>query len=371
MSLRSGLAHGVVLAALGTAVSGCGKQKTIDEARAESAPVAQPVAPAAAAPAAAPAPAPPPDPAEALMVDDDPAEEGGGGKGAKKWRDTGVYLDGKPVGVLSFGELPIGLRPIFVEERGSAEIEPGSKSPGFTIIKTRRYRFTDYLRALGVNLAHVKTIHIMGPKFTDTVVASGADLRGPRGKQLLFRFGSEVGGKPIPVVPFRFGNGRSPDKITAVMIYAEKPAPEIVFNVGMVLDGKPISEVPYYGAPLRGGVRIYKDDRLVAHIKRPLLRETDPVRRDADLTPHWQLTALLDKAGVSLADVEEAYVIRHQRREEKLSGPALAAMTFMMPEKGSNQLLLGDQKIVTMAIALHTRALQPSELPFVLPEEDF
>src|SRR5262245_33928224 len=27
-------------------------------------------------------------------------------KGASKWKDTGIYIDGKPVGVLNWGELP-------------------------------------------------------------------------------------------------------------------------------------------------------------------------------------------------------------------------------------------------------------------------
>src|SRR5438128_146882 len=42
-------------------------------------------------------------------------------KGASRWKDTGVYLDGQPLGVLSFGELPVRLKPVWVEESISAE----------------------------------------------------------------------------------------------------------------------------------------------------------------------------------------------------------------------------------------------------------
>jgi len=30
----------------------------------------------------------------------------GSGRGQDKWRDVGVYVDGRPVGVVIFGELP-------------------------------------------------------------------------------------------------------------------------------------------------------------------------------------------------------------------------------------------------------------------------
>src|SRR5438309_1851973 len=36
--------------------------------------------------------------------------------GKARWKDTGVYLDGKPVGMLSFGELPFALLPVWIEE---------------------------------------------------------------------------------------------------------------------------------------------------------------------------------------------------------------------------------------------------------------
>ena len=36
--------------------------------------------------------------------------------GMSKWRDVGVYVDGQPVGFLTFGELPIALKPVLVED---------------------------------------------------------------------------------------------------------------------------------------------------------------------------------------------------------------------------------------------------------------
>src|SRR4051812_34378567 len=44
--------------------------------------------------------------AAAIKGGDDEDNNGSGG-GAKKWRDVGIYVDGKPVGILAFGELPV------------------------------------------------------------------------------------------------------------------------------------------------------------------------------------------------------------------------------------------------------------------------
>ena len=61
----------------------------------------------------------------------------GSGQGLNRWRDTAVYVDGKPVGVVTFGELPIGLKPVWVPEEHSIEFDYGYKGP----------RTTDHLRA--------------------------------------------------------------------------------------------------------------------------------------------------------------------------------------------------------------------------------
>jgi hypothetical protein len=290
--------------------------------------------------------------------------------GAKRWRDTGVYVDGKPTGVLSFGELPISLKPTFKMEKASAEMEPGQKNGGFKWIKQRHYRFDDYFKSLGVDLKRVKEVHVYGPKFTDSLVVSGRDVI-KRGKEFLFRFGSDVGGKAIPVCPEKFGNGRTPDKITAVMVYVEKKPPTLVWNVGFQLDGGPtIKDVPYYGAPIRGGIRVYQDDKLSFIIKRPLLRATDPAGRNADGTPYWKLGQILEANGIDKSQMVEAWLIANERREHKLTAEEISKVTFEMAEKGQNEIYIGEKKLKATAIAIHARALSASDLPHILPDEE-
>ncbi|MDB4966644.1 MAG: hypothetical protein JWN44_2333 [Myxococcales bacterium] len=288
------------------------------------------------------------------------------GQGAKKWRDTGVYVDGRPVGVLSFGELPITLKPVWVEEEHSIEFGPDDKGPRTSKSVARRYRFTELLTALGVDLGKVKTIHVLGPKMTEVISASGKELRA-RGKEFMFRFGANTGGKAIPVVPLNFGNHVKPDKIAAVMVYIDKKPPEIVQDEGMVLDGKPIDGIPYYGDPLRGGIRVYQDDRLAMTIKRPMLRETTPLP-STDGKQRYKLWPLLVANGVDVSKVVEGWTIADETRKQRLTRAQLEELTFQIGAKEKNELLIDGTERVN-ALALHARKLVDADLPKLRPEE--
>jgi hypothetical protein len=290
-------------------------------------------------------------------------------RGADRWKDCGVYVDGQPRGFLSFGEMPIGARPLFVEERASAEVEPGSKSPGWRIVKERRYRVDQYLTAIGIDLKTVKEVHAYGPKASDAIVVSGKELR-KRGAEFMFRFGTEVGGKPIPVVPPNFGNGRSPDKMSALMVYIDKKPPKLIWNQGFEVDGQIVRGVPY-GEQVKGGVRVYLDDKLATILRRKSFEEETPAGQNAQGEPLWSLGALLAAEGVALEKVAEAYVIRDERRQEKLSGAELAKLTFTTGPKQQQQIFLGDKRIAVSHLALHSKPVPPEDLPRILPDEDY
>ncbi|MEZ4358873.1 MAG: hypothetical protein R3B48_01745 [Kofleriaceae bacterium] len=289
--------------------------------------------------------------------------------GAARWKDTIVYVDGQPRGALTFGELPVPLEPTWVEEESPREIRPNSDDPGFVMVKKRRYRFTDYLQAIGVEVSAIKALHIYGPKFTESIIASGALLRSKQGKGLLFRFASEVGGKTIPVVPPNFGNGRSPDKISSVMVYVKRTPPKLVEHDGFYLDGEKVAGVPYYGEPLRGGVRVYLDNRMVAVIKRQELKP-EAAEKLADGSLRWKLAEFLADAGVDLTGVTQAWVVRDERRQEVLEAAELANATFEAAPQAHGEVLFGAQKLRAQAIALHHKPLTRADLPVVLPDEE-
>jgi hypothetical protein len=282
--------------------------------------------------------------------------------GMARWKDVGVYVDGQPVGFLSWGELPIGCKPTWVKDKVSSE-----QKPFWRWAKQRMYKFTDYLKAIGINPGSVNQIHVYGAKLSQTVIATGKDLQSKRAEGFMFRFGTNVGGKAIPQVPEGFGNGKTPDKIAGVMIYIKKKPPTLIRNEGLELDGVMQTGVPYYGDPIRGGIRVYLDDKLAGIIKRQELDPNKAIKAtDGDL--RWKLVDVL--AGKDLKKVVEIWVIRDERRAEKLPGSELATLTFSASAQAKGGVLLGDQRIRANAIALHTRALAESELPVVTPDDE-
>ena len=325
--------------------------------------------------APAPAPTPPPDPdapkkdnKKGDQNDDEwvPAEFKSGGA---RWKDTGVYLDGKPIGFLSWGELPIALKPVWVREMVTTNKRPHTNDPGWRWKAARFYRFSEYLKAAGVDLAKVKVLHMYGPRLTNSVVVTGEELRSPAAKDFLFHFGGAVYGKAIPKMPEAFGTGNPPDKVASVMVYIEKEPPKLVPKVGFVLGKEVQYNVPYYGDPIRGGVRIYLDDRYAGIIKR---QDLDPKKAtpSADGEPTWSLPALFAAQGIDTSKVVEMWVVRGERRAEKFSKDELATLTFRAGAQAKGGVLLGEKKLRTNAIALHTRAIKPDEIPFVTPDDE-
>lgn len=294
--------------------------------------------------------------------------------GMSRWKDVGVYLDGKPIGFMTFGELPIGLKPLWVKDQVSAEKPPGSgpEFPGWRWAQQRFYRFSDYLKALGVPLAKVKQIHVYGAKFSETVVATGKDLLSKKADEFRFRFGGNTFGKAIPRVQNDFGNGKSPDKIASVMIYIDKKPPTLVRNEGLYLDGVLQEGVPYYGEPVRGGVRVYIDDRLAAIIKRQDL-DVSKATKLADGELHWKLADVLASQGAKLDKQLELYTIRDELRQDKpLTPEQFNTITFSASSQAKGGILLDvdGKQVRANALAFHSRHLSPDEIPVVTKDDE-
>ena len=57
-------------------------------------------------------------------------------EGRKKFKDPGVYLDGKPIGMLHFAELPVPLAPVWKEKRKNVAFLPKDKGTKVQNIQT-------------------------------------------------------------------------------------------------------------------------------------------------------------------------------------------------------------------------------------------
>lgn len=287
--------------------------------------------------------------------------------GMAKWKDAGVYVDGKPLGFLTWGELPLGCKVSWLRDKVSADKRYGTNDPGWKWARKRYYKFTDYLKAIGVDLRKVKELHVYGPKPTQSLIVTGKDLQSPAASDFWFWFGANTSGKPIPHAPENFGNGRIADKISSVMVYIDKKPPTLVENEGLFLDGVEQTGVPYYGDPIRGGVRIYLDDQLATIIKR---QELDPKQatKGPDGEPQWKLADFLTSHGVTWKRAVELWVIRDEKRSEKFSAAELSTMMFEASSQSKGGVLLGDKQVLANVIAMHTRHLTPQDLP--IPEQD-
>jgi hypothetical protein len=284
--------------------------------------------------------------------------------GMSRWKDTGVYVDGKPIGFLQFGELPIALKPTWIKDKVSDRKRPGTNDPGWKWAQQRFYKFTDYFKAVGLDIRKIKEIHVYGPKLSQTLIATQKDLAGPHVDKFMFRFGANTGGKAIVAAPGEFGNGKTSDKLSAVMIYIDKKPPVLIRNQGLELDGVMQTGVPYYGEPIRGGVRIYLDDKLAGIIKR---QELDPKKatKGADGELRWKLADVFAAQGIDASKVVEAWLVRDELRERKLPGDSLATMMFSASAQAHGGIQLTEEKLKANALALHTRPLKQDEIPKV------
>ncbi len=288
-------------------------------------------------------------------------------KGIAKFKDPGVYVDGKPVGFLKFGELPVPLKVWWHQERAAVPFKRGSKGPRFKIVEQRRYLWTDYLRALGVDVDRIKEFHIYGgSKRRIAVVVTGDQLRSRSG--FGFRFGLAVQGKPIPTCPLNIADSNCPDNIRSVAVYIDKKPPKREGGY-FYQDGKRISGIPYYGAPMRGGIRVYMDGPLVAHIKRRKLKDDALKAPSTDGKTHWKFFAFLESKGVDTSKIQEAWLIHENRRKQRIGRKELVDATFMAASQGKGQILFGNNKLPTKAIALHSKRLRNDQLVVIRPDE--
>ena len=290
-----------------------------------------------------------------------------GSEREQRFKEPAVYLDGKPLGVLMFGELPVPLEPAWFEEKAAVPFNPGVEGPRHRIAKQRRYRYRDYLEAMGVDVARIKELHIYGGnKRAAAVVIPGDSIRNLDGFQ--FRFGGEIWGKPIPACPAGVGDGKCPDQIGTVTIYVDKEPPQrkgghFYFN------DKKIEGIPYLGTPIRGGLRVYLDGPMVTTVKRNKLRTQDLKTTGPEGKESYKLFEFLKLQGIDTNTIQEAWLVQYDRRIHKLARADLLDLRFKAGESGSGEILLGEDETATHAIMLHSKPVPHEDLPVFLQTE--
>lgn len=262
----------------------------------------------------------------------------GHGSGRDRWRGGGVYLDGQPIGVLRHAELPVGLEPVWETLRHRLPFKPG-ETIRYRETRSPRYRITDYLRAVGVPLDQIKEVHLHGAH-DSAIVLTRDDLR-RHPDEILFKFAGDTFGKPIPIVR-GIETGTTFDDLSAVAVYIARTPPHLTAEHQLELDGIPVRGIPYHGEPLREGVRVYLDDRLVAVLK----------RKELATAARWNLGEVLARQGVATGAVARVELIHDEARTAKLPwGP----IEFAFNPAASGEVAIGAQALPASSIALYTR----------------
>lgn len=263
--------------------------------------------------------------------------------GRARFKDPMVYVDGKPIGALWFSEIPPTLKPHWKSETYT----DGSQQ------KARRYRFADYLRSVGVPLGKVKELHVMGGAGFILRI-TGRELREYKGL-LGFRFARETEGKPLLVAPPTYSANTTFDKVSSLMAYVDKKPPVINDRDVMIMDGKTFVGIPYQKEPIRGGIRVYLDDRIVTILKRRDFNETNAqVMNYKEGVPYWNLLKTLKLRGISSDEVALVEILHNERRGRRYSGERLRSLVFSVTPQTKGEVLIGDDKVPAHALALYS-----------------
>ena len=134
------------------------------------------------------------------------------GKGEGKIKDVTVFVDGKPVAVTRYSELPLGMKWY------------QRKAPLGGMTTKRFLRVYEYVVALGLDPAKVKAIHFHGSH--DRIAAIEGDELAKNKEGFLFDFTGETYGKPrMKWSTIGLREPTNIDLFTMIAIYVDKAPP--------------------------------------------------------------------------------------------------------------------------------------------------
>ena len=214
------------------------------------------------------------------------------GKGEGKIKDVTVFVDGKPIAVTRHSELPLGIKWYQ---------RPGALG-GLT---TKRFlRVYDYVVALGLDPAKVKTIHFHGSH--DRIAAIEGDELAKNKESLLFDFTGETYGKPrMKWSTIGLREPTNIDLFTMIAIYIDKAPPvHVGASEDWTLDGKSLDGLPFVNEALPKGTRFYVDGKLMGAIKRRVLPQKFVTSAENAKTTEFSFARYIESLGVDLASVK-------------------------------------------------------------------
>jgi len=244
---------------------------------------------------------------EALAAQAGRGDGAGGGQKGKRFGEAFAYVDGKPVGVLRYFELPASL-----------------KSHDHKLLDGRvvqRYRVAEYLEALGVDLKKMKEVHFIGGRNRAAKI-SAAEISKHR-EDLTFSFTRGEGGKARVHWPASgIDVNTTIDVIVAVSAFVELEPPKFDSQKRKYLnpDGSKIDGIPYAKPEesLRG-TRVYLDGALLGAVKRKRLPDATLSPSYDPKLPRFSLDSYLKWVGADPAKVQTIHLFQGDRLVARVS----------------------------------------------------
>ena len=261
-----------------------------------------------------------------------PKPENGGGEGEGKLDpkdpkhgtrrlkglDAPVYVDGVQTAVLRAGELPI---------LPKIELEGGAV----------RYRFYDYLKAIGVAPEKVQSVHFHG---------NSDRIASVEGKELLkekdrFQFQFQAGTSGTALQEWDtegLKNEFVANEIRRVTIYVNKKSaaihPQKRCHIGA--DGECSDAIPYATGEVAKGTRIYVDGKMIGFVKRRQIGAAVEAGETASGEHKYSVTKLVAQLGVDPSTIKSMELVAGDdviaRESADQWGRLTNEVTFTLPK---------------------------------------
>ena len=224
--------------------------------------------------------------------------------GSRKMKqlDVPVWVDGKQVSVLRYGELSAALKPQTRFGAGS----DGERGPA------RFYSLEDYAQSLGIAPAKIKAIHAVGNREKVTTI-KGSELNAPANKgRFQFDFMQETTGiTKVDWDTTGLADTYVIHEIRGLSFYVEKAPPVVdpTLHCHVAKDGTCAFDDPYATAEKMKGTRFYIDGHLVGYVKRREIKESVVVGDNANGEHLYSVVKLAQQFGVDPAQVKAAELL--------------------------------------------------------------
>ncbi len=284
----------------------------------------------------------------------------GGGQKGQRFGDAAVYVDGKPIAVMRYLELPPTFSPI------AHPLEDGRTA--------KRWPLADYLEALGVDLKKATAVHILGGRGRASIITAEEVLK--HRKDFFFSFTRGEGGKArVHYPPGGIETNTTIDTIQALAVYVDQKPPEFVrekrhfrYADGSIAVGVPFSKPE---ESLRG-TRVYADGKLVGSVKRRRLPDGVLSKRYELQRPLYSVDAYLTSVGVSPAALQEIAFVRGDSVGARFDGAEWKKLgesaDFSLQQGSEGRLVLhtptpsGETAIPVSAVLCFTKKKPPKAL---------